>query len=1410
MPSLQTGGLSPFPIALLPVRIETRFRQAQTELWVRIYPDDIAVDTFEPELTADERRAGTAFKTAGADLAAWRTLVRTFGPERAAWIRVAITTAPDPGSRTGTWTRAPRTHVLPDQWVVRGYKSGQHQFTHWGTPIPPDLPTGPAPPAPGAPPLSTVVDEGMAWMVDFDKAVAKGMAMKIALPTAAQGGLDQLIVLGVKGDATASKERLRALLKNHRYGRGLAFLPDGTPTNNSTAGLAGYTSRPDEEESWRLEVDEQPVGGDERRAPARLAARALGLEESLFTRLRHAKADQELDGHRTNMKSALWPATGGYFLEQLMGAGLSNLHKQAARTHFIEWVRGGGDLPVLRVGNQPYGLVAATPLDFWPTMPPAGDVPAAIANFVRTARVFWAEASANVPRIRPTEPSNAGTTLLAALSLQPRSLSYRLRDVLGPAYVGALWRFLRQPLDPRWSQASADLGRQALNRLGRSWSPRLAHAVLATDHFSWAGPLVLADASAPARTPNYLTWLGGRPGYRNVRDEGIPPELSLPTPRPLLYLLARHSLLRAYVAAAMRLSGVQLSEDELVDVDPEYYDEPDTPDRPWSPWDLLDSTWGATSLGAHLDGSDEPELREVRDSLLRLGAAAPAVLEQVTAETLDLCSHRIDSWVTSLATRQLEALRTRGTGELYLGGFGWVEDLRPATARTSEGYVHAPSVGQAAAAAVLASAYLGHEGGTSKAAYAVDLSSQRVHISLSLLDGVRQGQPLGGLLGYRFERGLRQRGLARYINAFRQFAPLATQKLARPDEPVTVTPVHDVVDGLALHRRWLDSGRTPAVFGTTVGTNTWPSVPERAADVAAELNALDTTVDGLADLMLAETVYGVVEGRGPRTAATLDAMAGGAAPPEPQIVRTPRSGISIVHRVLAVLPATTSPAPVTAPQELPADVRAHAEPRLAAWASALLGNLEAVPCRAEYIDPNTNGVLATAAPLTLAAVQPRISALDIVYATGGTAPGSELEQRIRYHLLRVRPPGVPANATLRLFPERRSGDTPTTVSLEALVEVARAVHDLFTGSRAADPADLAIPQSPPPPAIDRAELSSRFSVARGRLDGAASKLEATTSTVDVLSQALFTASAFGISGSIPQTPADTPADAPALRAQGAVVAREIRRRLAADLAVPRDVSTPQAERDWLLARFGALFGPSFRVLSRFSLATATPEERARVVDVTFARPPVGANRRTAAAWFQRAGRVREGMRRAADALLYADVVRGADSLDLRIDQLPWTPQDLWAAGPFPTPASRPVGRLSVAALLPTGAANPQAMAGLMLDEWVEVVPNGAETTGVAFHYDRPNATAPQAVIVAVPPPPDRPWDLEMLTATVRQTLEMARARAVDRDALALGRPGAAQPPTGVGQFLPALYFALNLKGVTVATDFQNGVGRGLA
>ena len=73
------------------------------------------------------------------------------------------------------------------------------------------------------------------------------------------------------------------------------------------------------------------------------------------------------------------------------------------------------------------------------------------------------------------------------------------------------------------------------------------------------------------------------------------------------------------------------------------------------------------------------------------------------------------------------------------------------------GYVLAPSIGQATTAAILRAGYLANAAPQEPGALAVNLSSARVRVALGLIEGIRNGQPLGALLGYRLQRGLHDR-----------------------------------------------------------------------------------------------------------------------------------------------------------------------------------------------------------------------------------------------------------------------------------------------------------------------------------------------------------------------------------------------------------------------------------------------------------------------------------------------------------------------------------------------------------------------------------------------------------------------------------------------------------------------------
>jgi hypothetical protein len=100
------------------------------------------------------------------------------------------------------------------------------------------------------------------------------------------------------------------------------------------------------------------------------------------------------------------------------------------------------------------------------------------------------------------------------------------------------------------------------------------------------------------------------------------------------------------------------------------------------------------------------------------------------------------------------------------------------------------------------------------------------------------------------------------------------------------------------------------------------------------------------------------------------------------------------------------------------------------------------------------------------------------------------------------------------------------------------------------------------------------------------------------------------------------------------------------------------------------------------------------------------------------------------------------------------------------------------------------MTGLLVDEWVEIVPNTRETTAIAFQFDVPDSCAPQCVLIAVPPVPGQDWTTESLRRVLMETLDLAKLRAVDTEAL-----GAA------AQHLPGLYLAFNTEDHAVSTDF---------
>jgi hypothetical protein len=692
----------------------------------------------------------------------------------------------------------------------------------------------------------------------------------------------------------------------------------------------------------------------------------------------------------------------------------------------------------------------------------------------------------------------------------------------------------------------------------------------------------------------------------------------------------------------------------------------------------------------------------------------------------------------------------------------------------------------------------------------IDLSSERVRLASRLLDGVRQGQPLGALLGYRFERRLQEAGKPQFIAPFRELVPLVARKQEENDQPankpVEAIAANNVVDGLALLRRWQTGKRTTPPqwnqatipFGASVGQQKvkLPPFDSNDADtkvVLAGLAALEDAVDAVADALLAETVHQVVRGNPLRAASTVESIAGGEAPPpELEVVRTPRTGIALTHRLVVLFSGDPALPPGWAPFVNPQ--RANAEPQLNAWVARLLGNPANVRCTVERLDRAT-GAVAERKELRLSELH--LAPLDFVYAVAGDPGGqqAEIEQRILYQITR-RPNGFPPGSLLRIDPGRQPAFKSMELSYREFDELLRAVRRLVSATRAINDGDLNPPQRADIFTVDVTELEHRASAALPLLRRLPNDLnvqlaQPDTADLEVLRTLMLRAATFGVAGAVPLSAAGAaPADRETLLVQARSIQSELAGRVtqlgALDAGFNVATATPEARRDHALAQLRTLFGKAFIVLPRFAASNAAELARALANSVTVQ----GGDPFAALTWFRRAARVRDGVARLNQALTYSEALESGEKLAIGIAQLPHADDDRWVGLPLRPGQSLPGGKLSLAVQSSTAVETSRPLAGLLVDEWVEVVPNATERTGIAFQYDQPNTGPPQTILVAVPPDLESPWTVWSVQQVLLETLDLARIRAVDPDAV-----------NEVGHYLPATYFAINTAGHTVSTDF---------
>jgi hypothetical protein len=1073
-----------------------------------------------------------------------------------AWLDFPADTGED---RTG-WRSAPTAAALPERFILTAYASGADPIEAIGAPIASPLYVGPDPNAPPEDRITPqdgklMIPDPLRWMFDFDAAVAAGMGFRIPLTTEqAARGFDRIVVLGVRlrADADDGRKDFESLIRGHAFSRsGFEILAQGSPTNNAEDAPSAYSRRNDPDLAYddalgapKFAVKTDPL---EKRDGQVLAER-LGLDPVALMHVRGADGRDSIDAQAMNM--ALAPGTLGYMAGALMSPVFEGWVDELS-WFFGGYVSGRGAVPPIRIGPQPYGIVATTAFSriTWLMDQRRRGV---VDSMIRADRKWsflqrlhgilgvleasWRGRTAAVGHVGAgIDPHK---TLLDILGLHPVSAELHTRTGKHLDEISSRARLAGYRHGPS-EKAKAAAQRHAALQMLRTFGyvgedPDILDLFFRAGQIKLKGPIIeapplsetalLAEATPDHR--NYLTWLADAATTSLDtlrRQQGFTDDKP---PNALLYIILQFALTRGFQDAGDRLrleSGLYTPaamaalrrEPKSVHLVTNAQVSDSAWRRLYEPEAQITSRTDLTVAEYLVDilptrPSYAIDLADQIRAVRALSQAPTAKLERALVEHVDILTYRFDAWRLGLVRWQLERMRLAGADQqakqgLYLGCYGWLEEVRPKPRPTTApdlppdlaedfkegpplevdptngGHLHAPSLNQAVTAAMLRAGEISNRTSGSPSAFSINLASERVRRAMSLLDGVRTGQTVGALLGYLFERALHDFGgvleLDALIFAFRRAFPLTAGRLTPTQNPPPpadeAIEARNVVDGLALIQRAATAGNTTYPYGKSL-----PHLggPETAA-VEKAVADLKDIFDAMADLVLAEGVHQAAQGAMDRVAAQLEVQGDFIAPQDTDVVRTPARGFALTCRVglefdpSAVASATDPP-------------RVKAQPALNAWLATALPPLSTIGCRAVWTPA---GGAEQSASIALADLE--LAPIDVLYILSdeGGSGLSELDDRVRRHVIATAAPRPDALIGMR-YMNAAAGQ----VSVFAASSIVKRLRGMVLQSRPLRAGDIALPsQGHTLDAVDHvvdrariADVVDDLSNLRDRLDAA--------------------------------------------------------------------------------------------------------------------------------------------------------------------------------------------------------------------------------------------------------------------------------------------------------------------------------------
>ncbi|MCA1802083.1 MAG: hypothetical protein LC662_06455 [Rhodothermaceae bacterium] len=747
------------------------------------------------------------------------------------------------------------------------------------------------------------------------------------------------------------------------------------------------------------------------------------------------------------------------------------------------------------------------------------------------------------------------------------------------------------------------------------------------------------------------------------------------------------------------------------------------------------------------------------------------------------------------------------------------EPLRPADGSPvhklslNAGFVHTPSLNHATAAGVLLAGYQNHSTKSNPGPFAVNISSGRVRRALFVLEGIQNNQPLEALLGYQFERALHDlttadstQNLNQYILAFREKYPVEHASIPQQGSQAqeTVSPF-SVVNGLKVMNA--KQSEIKALV----------QKPAHAELVLKEQDRLRDTVDALNDLFVSEAAFQATQGKMDRTAGLLNAVKNAEAPPELEFNRTPRSThLSITNRVTVHFDrsATQNAGPGWPALSSP---RSAMEPGLNQWLGQLIGRPDRIVCSVSHIGKDGTESAETKITVSELGLHP----IDLVYLGGEDVRSGARE--LEYHIIRVYEDKVDVPPESRLH-VKFEPSTPGT-GMRTLASVLPLIRDLRLLVTTARPASAKDFESRSKELTTDVDLLHGWQIDNltARVNDAISKLEAlrsalitkapnsrqpknrenpadfnqlfrfyaeegasraylkqisfTNSAVDQILDFLQSAYLYGIKVAYPEAfDRDNPEQVILLVETAAGILETVNRKIedaGKKINEAAGATETNKKADRLLDAAKRILGDDFIAIPLFKYTNQTdirdglmPEQTGRLLD--FINTKEGTtNEMTMETWLESVSCVRPQLRRLEQVRMISEVQANSEILFHPV-QIPFQENDSWLAVEFPetdeSTGERFEPKNDTVCLAVHGdiAGKSAAMqSALVVDEWTEFVPNPKEVTGIAYNYDQPNASAPNAMLLAIEPTGSKKWNWDILFGILDDTLRRAKSRAVE-------------------------------------------------